>query len=122
MDKIFIKDLLVRGILGINEWEREKQQDILINVTLYTPIREGTLNDSIEACVNYRTVAKKIIQHVENSSRFTVEALAADLAFLCLEEKGVAKVKLSVEKPNALRFSKSVGVEITREKKEYEKI
>jgi FolB domain-containing protein len=122
VDKIFIKDLLVRGILGINEWEREKQQDILINVTLYTPIREGTLNDSIEACVNYRTVAKKIIQHVENSSRFTVEALAADLASLCLEEKGVAKVKLSVEKPNALRFSKSVGVEITREKKEYEKI
>jgi FolB domain-containing protein len=64
--------------------------------------------------VNYRTVTKKIQAHAEESARFTVEALAADLARICLSEPGVLKVKVRVEKPGAVRFARSVGVEIER--------
>ncbi len=116
MDQVFISDLSVRGIIGINEWEREKAQEILINVTLFGDLRKAGKSDNIQDTINYRTVAKKIQVHAETAKRFTVEALAADLANLCLEEPGVTKVKLRVEKPGAVRFSRSVGVEIERGK------
>ncbi|MCI0550048.1 MAG: dihydroneopterin aldolase, partial [Anaerolineae bacterium] len=70
--------------------------------------------DDIADCVNYRTVAKKAMNHAETTQRFTVEALAADIAKLCLEEPGVLSVRVRVEKPGAVRFAKSVGVEIER--------
>jgi len=116
MDQVFIKDLLVRGIIGINDWEREKEQDILINIVMYADLTTAGITDDIKDCVNYRTVAKKVFAHVESAKRYTVEALASDLAKLCLSEPGVLKVRVRVEKPGAARFSKSVGVEIERSK------
>ncbi len=116
MDRIFIKDLLVRGIIGVNDWERESPQDILINIILFTDIRKGGKSDDIFDCVNYRTVAKAVQNHVEASQRFTVEALATDIAEICLSFPNVEKVCVRVEKPGAVRFSKSVGVEIERGK------
>jgi FolB domain-containing protein len=114
MDKVIIKDLLVRGIIGINDWEREKPQDILINVVMFTDLHRAGETDSIEDCVNYRTAAKKIFTHTEEAKRFTVEALAADIAKICLEETGIQKVQVRIEKPGAVRFAGSVGVEIER--------
>jgi FolB domain-containing protein len=114
MDEIHIRDLLVRGILGVNDWEREQPQDILVNLTLVADLRRAGISDDIADSVNYRTVAKKVIAHVESAHRFTVESLAADLARLCLEEPGVQRVRVRVEKPGALRFARSVGVEIER--------
>ena len=114
MDQVFIKDLRVQGILGVGEQERSKPQDILINVVLFTEILKGGKTDKIEDCVNYRTVAKKIIAHVTSSQRYTVEALSTDIAELCLEDKVVQKVRIRVEKPGAVRFSGSVGVKIER--------
>ena len=114
MDKTFITDLLVRGIIGTEESEREKPQDILINITVYSDTRRAAKTDDIADCVNYRTLAKKVQSHAEGAARFTVEALANDLAKLCLAEKGGQKVTVRVEKPGAVRFSRSVGVEIER--------
>jgi len=114
MDKVFIEDLMVRGIIGISEKERSQPQDIIVNATLYTDISKGGSSDDIEDCVNYRTIAKAIISHIQNVSRYTVEALASDIANICLKTQNVRKVKIKVEKPGAVRFSKSVGVEITR--------
>lgn len=114
MDKTFIKDMLVRGIIGIRDWEREKQQDILINVTVFSDMRRAAETDDIEHCVDYSALAKKIQTHAETAARLTVEALAGDLAEICLREKGVAKTIVRVEKPGAVRFAKSVGVEIER--------
>jgi FolB domain-containing protein len=118
MDKVIIHDLLVRGIIGINDWERTRAQDILINITLFTDTRRAAESDSIVDCVNYSTMSKKIQAHAESAGRLTVEALANDLARLCLEEKTVQKVILRVEKPGAVRFAKSVGVEIERSRDE----
>ena len=113
-DRIVIKDLLLRGIIGINDWEREKRQDILINIALSCDLRAAGESDKIEDAINYRTLTKKIIEHVEESAKYTVEALAADIAKLCLSAEGVQRAQVRVEKPGALRFAKSVGVEIER--------
>ena len=114
MDKIFLKDLLVRGIIGIHDWERERPQDILINITAFTDTSRAAETDDLTDCVDYSALAKKVQAHAETAARFTVEALANDLAKLCLEQKGIRKVIVRVEKPGAVRFAKSVGVEIER--------
>ncbi|MCB0120141.1 MAG: dihydroneopterin aldolase [Anaerolineales bacterium] len=118
MDKVFIKDLLVRGIIGIRDWEREKQQDILINITVYTDTTRAAETDDINDCVDYSALAKKVQTHAETAKRLTVEALANDLAKLCLETPLVRKVVVRVEKPGAVRFAKSVGVEVERKRDE----
>ncbi len=115
MDQIFIKDLLCRGVIGITDRERAQPQDILINVILFAETSRAGETDSIDDSVNYRTVAKKILAHTEKVGRFTVEALAADIAGLCLEDKRVERVRVRVEKPGAVRFAVSVGVEIERQ-------
>ena len=114
MDKVIIKDLLARGIIGVNDWERKRAQNILINVTIFTDTRRAAETDNLEDCVNYSTMSKKLLAHAETVNRLTVEALANDLARLCLEEKGVQKVIVRVEKPGAVRFAEAVGVEIER--------
>jgi FolB domain-containing protein len=119
-DHIIIKDLLLRGIIGINDWERENKQDILINITLSGDLRAAGESDKIEDAVNYRTLTKKIIEHVDKSARYTVEALAADIAKLCLRTEGVQRAQVRVEKPGALRFAKSVGVEIDRSQGDFD--
>lgn len=118
MDQIFIKDLLLRGVIGISDQERAQPQDILVNITIFTDVRKAGKTDHVDDSVNYRTVAKKIIAHNEKIHRYTVEALAEDIATLCMEEKGVESVRVKVEKPGAVRFSKSVGVEIERSTKD----
>jgi FolB domain-containing protein len=116
MDEIFITDLLIRGVIGITDREREQPQDILVNIVIYSDISTAGKSDNVEDSVNYRTISKKILAHVESIKRYTVEALATDIAELCLEFNGVEGVRVRVEKPGAVRFSRSVGVEITRMK------
>jgi FolB domain-containing protein len=116
MDQIFITDLVARGIIGINDWERKAPQDMLINIVLFADLHKVGESDDLQDGVDYRAVTKKVLAHAESARRLTVEALAADLASLCLEEAIVKKVRVRVEKPGAVRFSKSVGVEIEREK------
>lgn len=114
MDKVFIKDLRVQGILGIHDWERNKPREILINVTLFTDTRKTARTDDITGCVDYSAMAKKIRSHVESAARMTVEALASDLAELCLQEPRVLKVLVRVDKPGAVLEAASAGVEIER--------
>jgi len=116
LDQVIIKDLLVRGIIGVTERERSQTQDIVFNIIMFVDTRKGGASDNIHDCVNYRTVAKAIIAHVEKTSRYTVEALAADAASICLSMEGVEETIVRVEKPGAVRFSRSVGVEIRRRK------
>jgi FolB domain-containing protein len=114
LDKIIIKNLVARGIIGINDWERETPQEILINIVVYTDIHKAAETDDITHSVNYRTLAKKAQHHAETAARLSVEALAEDIARLCLQEPNAVKVRVRVEKPGAVRFAESVGVEIER--------
>jgi FolB domain-containing protein len=119
-DKILIRDLLVRGILGLNDWEREKKQDILINLTLEVDTRAAAASDDIEDSLNYRSLTKAVVSHVESSSRFLVEALATDLARIAVVDFAADRVRVRVEKPGALRFAQSVGIEIERSRADFE--
>ncbi|MEZ4711373.1 MAG: dihydroneopterin aldolase [Caldilineaceae bacterium] len=115
IDRIFIKDLLVRGILGINPDERVNRQDILINATLWVDTRRAGASDNVADTVNYRTAAKAMIAHVEQNEPGLVEKLAADLARICLQtDARIRAVELTVEKPGAVRFARSVGLTIYR--------
>jgi FolB domain-containing protein len=116
MDKIFVKDILARGIIGVHDWEREKPQDILINLELYYEKANQPAGNEIGEYIDYSIVSKNVIRHAETAHRFTVEALAEDIAQICLNDPRVLKTTVRVEKPGAVRFSKSVGVEIEREK------
>ena len=116
MDKIIIRDLLARGPIGISEKERMSPQDILVNAELYTDTRKAAESDSIDDCVNYSTMTKKIIELAAVNKRKTVEAFAQDIADMCLANKNVDKAVIRVEKTSAVRFVKSVGVEIERSK------
>ncbi len=113
-DYIEISDLLVRTIIGINDWERRERQNVLINLRLYTDTRKAGMSDRIEDALNYRDVAKRIIQLAEESRFFLVERLAEEIARVCVVEFGVPRVVVRVEKPGAIRFSRSVGVTIER--------
>ena len=119
MDRIFIKDLLVRGIVGIKPDERANRQDILVNATFWADTRPAALSDQIEDTVNYRSAAKAMIAHIESEGPQLVERLAADLVRICFEsDRRIQAVELSVEKPGAVRFSRSVGLTIYRTRAE----
>ncbi|MCB0195152.1 MAG: dihydroneopterin aldolase [Anaerolineae bacterium] len=117
LDKIFVRDLLVRGILGVNADERTNKQDIVVNFTLWVDTRAAGSSDDIADSVNYKTVTKAIVKHVEEGQPFLVERLVAELAQLCFDiNDRVQAVEMSVEKPSALRFARSVGISIYRER------
>ena len=119
-DKLVINDLLLRGIVGLNEWEREKKQDILINLTVFVDTRAAGESDDVDDSLNYRTLTKAIIRYVEDSSHYLVEALAASIAKIAILDFGAEGVIVRVEKMGALRFARSVGVEIERQRADFE--
>lgn len=114
MDQVLIKNLRARGVIGITDRERERPQDILINVVLFTDVSRAAQTDNINDCVDYAKMSRKLLAHTESAARQTVEALVSDLAGICLAETAVQGVRIRVEKPGAVRFADSVGVEIER--------
>ena len=120
-DTIFVRDLKLRGIIGLNDWEREKKQDILVNLCLAADCRAAGESDDVEDSLNYRTLTKAVIAYVESSSHFLVEALAHAIARICVVEFGAESVEVRVEKPGALRFAESVGVEIRRGRADFDR-
>lgn len=113
-DRIEIRGLLLRCIVGINPEERVKKQDVIINIVLYGDLRKAGESDDIADAINYRTLTKRVIDHVEASDYFLVEKLAHSIAEIAVTQFGVARAVVSVEKPGALRFARSVGVTIER--------
>jgi FolB domain-containing protein len=116
MDKIIIRDLQTRCIIGINDEERREKQDVLVSIILYTDLRKSGESDRLKDSVDYRALNKKVLKMVEGSSFHIIEAFASEVSKICLLEPGVEKVDVLVEKPGALRFARTVGVEISREK------
>ena len=114
LDCIYIRDLKFRCIVGINEDERIEKQDVVANVTLWTDLTRACRSDNIDDTVDYKTLKKTILAMAEHSHFLLVEALAQAIADLCLENDKVHQVKVCVEKPTALRFARTVGVEIVR--------
>lgn len=114
MDFILIKGLRARCIIGINEEERREKQDVIINLKLGTDTRPAGRSDDFAHALDYRAVKKAVLALVEQSHFGLVEALAEAIADVCLEHPRCQQVEVTVEKPSALRFARSVGVRITR--------
>ena len=117
MDKIHIRDLALRCIIGIYPEERINKQDIIVNVTMETDLRTAGQSDNINDTVNYKAIKLAILSFVENSSFQLIESLAEGIAAICLSDPKVHAATVAVDKPDALRFTRSVAVEITRTQK-----
>lgn len=113
-DRILIEGLTARCIIGVNHDERTEKQDVVMDLTLYADLAGAARTDAIGDAVNYREVKKKVLSFVEASSFQLLETLAEGIASVCLGHKGVERVTVRVDKPSALRFARTVGVEITR--------
>ena len=116
MDTIFIRDLMVRGIIGVNAQEREHPQDFVINIDVHSNINRVGMSDNISDSVDYQSVADKVSAHASVIGRHTVEAVAADVAAIVLADSRVDRVRVRVEKQGAVPGSRSVGVEIDRDR------
>ena len=113
MAKIYITNLLLRTIIGTHDWERKKKQDVIINITLEYNSQQSRKLDSLTAAVDYRTLTKKIIEQVESSQFFLLERLVDFILKLVMEYPKVKQAIVRVDKPHALRFARSVAVELT---------
>ena len=114
MDIVYIRELEIRTIIGIYDWEREQRQLISMDLEMGTDIGPAAASDSIEQALDYKAVAKRLIDFVEKSEFFLVETLAERIASIVLDEFGVRWLKLRVGKPGAVTGSKDVGVIIER--------
>ncbi len=113
-DRIHITGLRVECIIGINDWERVTKQEVIIDITLHADLAKPGETDDICDTVNYRDISKAVQAHVEASSYGLIEAMARNIATICLEPEAVIRADVSVQKPGALRGADSVGVEISR--------
>jgi FolB domain-containing protein len=116
LDRIFIRDLTIRCIVGVDEQERREKQDILVHITLHADLRRAGRTDALEDTIDYRALKQRILQLAEGSRFRLIEALSQSIADECLRDERIERVEVAVEKPGALRFARSVGVEIVRDR------
>ena len=116
MDKIILTDVRCVCIIGCNDWERTKKQEVIINITLYADLSNPSLSDDINDTIDYKQIKKQVVEMVEKSSFKLIEALAGAIIQICLSHPSVKAARVRVDKPGALRYAKSVGVEIFRMK------
>lgn len=114
MDRIFITALSTEAIIGIYDWEREVKQRLDVDLEIWKDLRAAAKSDAIEDTLNYKSVAKRVLGFVEASRYRLVEALAGEIARIVLEEFEVARVRVTLHKPGAIRHSRDVGVVVER--------
>ena len=114
MDTIFIKDLRIDTVIGIYDWEREIKQTVALDLEMDSDIGRAAESDEIADTLNYKAVAKRLIEFIEGSKFQLVEALAEECATLVRSEFQVPWLRLTVNKPGAVTGAESVGVIIER--------
>ncbi len=114
MDIIYIHDLRIETVIGIYDWERKIKQTVVLDIEMAGDCRKSAENDDVENTLNYKSVAKRLIEFVGSSEYQLVETLAERCAAIILEEFQVPWVKLRVNKQGALRGARDVGVIIER--------
>ncbi len=115
-DKIKITDLSVRAIIGTEPYEREDEQELILDLTLFTDIEKAGRTDNLEYTVDYSHLKDRILEMARESEFLLIESMAEEVARIALSSEKVEKVKVYVKKPAALNLADSAGVEITRYK------
>ena len=114
-DKVFIEDLRVETVIGIFDWEREIRQTVSLDLEMEFDIRKAAQTDHIDDTLDYKSVAKTLIEFIGKSEFQLVESLAERCAQIVLDKFPVSRLKLKLSKPGAVRGSSAVGVIIERE-------
>jgi len=116
MDKIFIRDMVVKTLIGVDEVERRQEQEVVINIELFIDLEPASKSDDLTDTVDYRDIVAKIRRKASGMRYNLVETLAETAARICLKDKRVKKAVVSVEKVAAIEAVGRVGVEISRER------
>ncbi len=117
MDIIFLGGLQIETIIGIYDWERETKQTVILDIEMAFDIQKAAETDDIQYTLDYKTVSKRIISYVEESSFFLVEKLISEIADIILNEFNVPWVKITLNKKGAIRGASDVGITIERGEK-----
>lgn len=105
-----IKDLLLRTYIGIKEEEINNQQDVVINVCLTYDATNAIIRNEIESALNYRTITKQVIHHVDGNRFALLERLTHEVLDIIMEHQAVQWARVEIDKPHALRYAESVSV------------
>ncbi|AZG72202.1 dihydroneopterin triphosphate 2'-epimerase [Shewanella livingstonensis] len=109
---IKVTNLRLRTFIGFNQDEREKQQDVVINIEIHYPADRSFQTDDVADALNYKIITKKVIQHVEEGRFLLLEKLVADVLEICREHPTVTLARVTIDKPHALRFADSVSLSL----------
>ena len=112
---INISNLRLRTFIGFNPEEKDKRQDVVINIEIRYAISEATLNDRVHGALNYKTITKQVIRHVEQGHFQLLEKLVADVLQICSSHRDVVSSRVTIDKPHALRFADSVSLSLEYE-------
>jgi len=118
MDRIFLREIEVACVIGVNDWERKIEQIVRIDVELETDLSGACVRDDIRETVDYKAIRDRIVSTVKQARCFLIEALAGRVAEACLSDPRVQAVRVRLEKPGALRMTRTVGVELFRARPE----
>ena len=113
-DKVFIEGLEIETLIGIYDWERRIRQTLVFDIEMAFDNRVPAATDDIALTLNYKDVSKRLVEYVGQSGFGLVETLAERCAAIILDEFGVARVRLKLSKPGAVRGARAVGVVIER--------
>ena len=116
MARIRVKDLRLRTYIGIKEEEILNRQDVLINLTILYPAAAAVEENQIDQALNYRTITKAVIRHVEDNRFALLERLTQELLDLVMAYEQVVYAEVEVDKPHALRFAESVSITLSAER------
>jgi 7,8-dihydroneopterin aldolase/epimerase/oxygenase len=114
MDIIYLHDLKIDTIIGIFDWERRITQSVIIDLDIQADIRKAARTDAIADTLDYKAVAKRVIEYVSSSKFQLVETLAEHIADIILKEFSVPWLRVRVNKKGAIRGASDVGVIIER--------
>ena len=113
-DTIFLRGLAIECTIGFLDWERQIKQTVVLDLEVPTDCARAAESDDVAHTVDYKSMAKRVISFVSESEFLLVETLAHRTAMLLLAEFDIAWVRLTVNKPGAIRGSRDVGVSIER--------
>jgi len=117
MDIIYLRGLKIEAIIGVFDWEREIKQTVVLDLEMAADIRQAAATDELEDTLNYKAVAKRLIDFVSHSEFKLVETLSERITEIVLTEFSVPWVRLQLNKPGAVRGAEDVGILIERGRK-----
>lgn len=113
-DRVFLRGLTAECVIGFIDWERRVKQTVVVDLELPVDCKRAAVSDDVTDTVDYKKVSKRVLAFIEASEFKLVETLAHRLALLILEEFAIEWIRLSINKPGAIRNSRDVGVAIER--------